>query len=416
MSAPAIRIEGLSKAYRVGAAQSAPGTFYELLSGLLSRGKREGGTHAASEFLALRDVDLEIAPGEVLGVVGRNGAGKSTLLKILARITAPTAGRVTIRGRVASLLEVGTGFHPELTGRENIFLNATILGMKRAEIERKLDAIIDFSGVEKFIDTPVKRYSSGMYVRLAFAVAAHVDADVLLVDEVLAVGDAEFQKRCLGTMTDVARRGRTVLFVSHNLTALANLCSAGVLLKDGRIAASGPIAEVLDGYTGRGSDTGTIELAAARAGQARISRVTVRAADNRAGWRAGESIPATSGVSIDVDVELPQAQVADVFLHCYNEEQVMVFSGGSFMQTHAGEPLAPGRHRFTCNMPGHLLNDGAYSLDVMLLIDRHDTIDSHPSVISFQVSDDFPRVPGWHWRPRGTVRPLLQWKTERTPC
>jgi ABC-type polysaccharide/polyol phosphate transport system ATPase subunit len=246
MQPPAIRIEGLSKKYRVGGATAAGRTFYEVLSGALLRRPSHEET---AEFWALRDIDLAIAAGEVLGIIGRNGAGKSTLLKVLARITAPTAGRVTIRGRVASLLEVGTGFHPELSGRENIYLNATILGMKRAEIDRKLDAIVDFSGIERFLDTPVKRYSSGMYVRLAFAVAAHVDADILLVDEVLAVGDAEFQKRCLGTMSDVARSGRTVIFVSHNLGAVEHFCQRGLYLQMGRVAEHGPIDRVVAAYS-----------------------------------------------------------------------------------------------------------------------------------------------------------------------
>jgi lipopolysaccharide transport system ATP-binding protein len=412
MQAPVIRIEGLSKKYRFGAAQSAPGTFYDLLSGALSRRGRRGSEHAPAEFWALRGLDLEIAAGEVLGIIGRNGAGKSTLLKILARITAPTEGRVTIRGRVASLLEVGTGFHPELTGRENIVLNATILGMTRAEIDRKLDAIIDFSGVEKFIDTPVKRYSSGMYVRLAFAVAAHVDADVLLVDEVLAVGDAEFQKRCLGTMTDVARRGRTVLFVSHNLTALANLCSRGVLLDRGRVAAAGELASVLDAYTGRAGETGEVRIDSSGASShARVARIAVGPAQAEARRPTGP-LPATTGLRIEVDVDLPTPEAIDVFLHCYNEEQVIVFSGGSFSKTESSPRLAAGRHRFTCELPGPLLNDGAYTLDIQLIRNRHDLVDSHPSVISFNVGDDYPRIPGWHWRPPGTVRPPTQWKRE----
>jgi lipopolysaccharide transport system ATP-binding protein len=243
MNAPAIRIEGLSKQYVVGTAHPH-GTLYEVLSNLFKRG--EPG--AEKQFWALRDVDAQIAPGEVVGVVGRNGAGKSTLLKILGRITAPTRGRVTIRGRVASLLEVGTGFHPELTGRENIFLNGTILGMKRPEIQRKLDAIVDFSGIEKFIDTPVKRYSSGMYVRLAFAVAAHVEADVLLVDEVLAVGDVQFQKKCLGKLEDIRGSGRTIFFVSHNAAAVRKLCSSALLLQSGRVAFHGTVGDTLSAY------------------------------------------------------------------------------------------------------------------------------------------------------------------------
>lgn len=200
------------------------------------------------DFWALRDVDFEVKRGEVVGIIGRNGAGKSTLLKALSRITEPTTGRIRMRGRVASLLEVGTGFHPELTGRDNIFLNGAILGMKRAEIRGKFDEIVAFADVERFLDTPVKRYSSGMYVRLAFAVAAHLHPEILIVDEVLAVGDAEFQKKCLGRMKDVSRSGRTVLFVSHNLEALRTLCQQGVLLENGRVKKTGPILDVLGEY------------------------------------------------------------------------------------------------------------------------------------------------------------------------
>src|SRR5262249_22137041 len=201
---------------------------------------------SAESFWALRGVSFSVADGEVVGVVGRNGAGKSTLLKLLSRITAPTEGRIRLRGRVASLLEVGTGFHPELTGRENVFLNGAILGMTRAEITRKFDEIVAFAEVERFLDTPVKRYSSGMYVRLAFAVAAHLDPEILLVDEVLAVGDAAFQRKCLGRMSDVARGGRTVLFVSHNLGAVRSLCSRSLYLRSGSLAMDGPTNATLD--------------------------------------------------------------------------------------------------------------------------------------------------------------------------
>jgi len=202
----------------------------------------------AEEFWAIRGINFEIRRGEVVGIIGRNGAGKSTLLKILSRITEPTEGRVEIRGRVASLLEVGTGFHPDLTGRENVFLNGAVLGMSRAEIRRKFDEIVAFADVERFIDTPVKRYSSGMYVRLAFAVAAHLEPEILIVDEVLAVGDAEFQRKCLGKMHDVAGLGRTVLFVSHNMAAVEQLCSYAVLLVSGRIESSGQVRSVISEY------------------------------------------------------------------------------------------------------------------------------------------------------------------------
>lgn len=256
----AIRVENLSKRYLVGheSASRAGESFREMLS----RGARRLGRTAADmargrqiiqgdeveEFWALRDVSFEVQRGEVLGVIGRNGAGKSTLLKILSRITEPTEGRVTIEGRVASLLEVGTGFHPELSGRENIVLNGAILGMSRRETKAKFDEIVEFAEVERFLDTPVKRYSSGMYVRLAFAVAAHLEPEILVVDEVLAVGDADFQRKCLGKLSDVAGRGRTVLFVSHNMSAIERLCTRAIHLGSGTIIDAGPTTEIIQSY------------------------------------------------------------------------------------------------------------------------------------------------------------------------
>ncbi len=259
---PAIRVSNLSKRYKLGLTHA--GSIRELASRwtdrLLGRkaallphelAKASGSAAQIDEegcFWALKGVSFEVQPGEALGIIGRNGAGKSTVLKILSRITAPTEGRIEINGRVASLLEVGTGFHPELTGRENVFLNGAILGMTKAEIRRRFDEIVAFAEIEKFIDTPVKRYSSGMYVRLAFAVAAHLEPEILIVDEVLAVGDADFQKKCLGKMQDVAHGGRTVLFVSHNLIAVRKLCQSAILLTNGTITSSGGVQGVVDDY------------------------------------------------------------------------------------------------------------------------------------------------------------------------
>lgn len=256
MSNIAIRCEGLGKQYRIGEREQYKAlrdVVTKALSAPLRRLRASAGTEGSNgkhkgTFWALKDLSFEIKSGEVVGVIGRNGAGKSTLLKILSRITAPTEGEVEVRGRVGSLLEVGTGFHPELTGRENIYLNGAILGMRRAEIKRKLDDIVTFSGVEKFLDMPVKRYSSGMYVRLAFAVTAHLESEVLIVDEVLAVGDAEFQKKCLGKMQDVAHSGRTVLFVSHNMAAVSNLCSSAMILQNGQITCHGDTNSMIDFY------------------------------------------------------------------------------------------------------------------------------------------------------------------------
>jgi len=265
MSDIAIKVENLSKLYQLG--EISTGTLsrdlYRWWAGVRGREDpyqkigqaNDRATKGTSDFVwALQDISFEVKKGEILGIIGRNGAGKSTLLKILSRVTKPTAGRIRVRGRMASLLEVGTGFHPELTGRENIFLNGAILGMRKDEIRRKLDEIVDFAGVERYLDTPVKRYSSGMYVRLAFAVAAHLEPEILVVDEVLAVGDAEFQKKCLGKMKDVSENdGRTVLFVSHNMDAIQKLCSRGLLLGQGTVMALGSTDDVLHKYLNEGA-------------------------------------------------------------------------------------------------------------------------------------------------------------------
>lgn len=263
MSQPIIQIENIGKAYRLGQADVKHAMFRDVLRNIVKaplrrfkelRGFREG----EDLFWALRNVSFDVQQGEVVGIIGRNGAGKSTLLKILSRITEPTEGKAILRGRVASLLEVGTGFHPELTGRENVYLNGAILGMSRAEITRKFDEIVAFAEIEKFLDTPVKRYSSGMYVRLAFAVAAHLEPEILIVDEVLAVGDAEFQKKCLGKMSDVTKEGRTILFVSHNMAAVKEICSRAILLKNGRTVHDGTPGDTLATYLGSRSDASLV--------------------------------------------------------------------------------------------------------------------------------------------------------------
>ena len=274
MSEPVVRLERLSKQYRIGrtdAYRTLRETLVEAFRAPFSWTWGEGQGPKEETVWALREVDLEVGPGEVLGLVGRNGAGKSTLLKILSRITEPTEGRAWTRGRVASLLEIGTGFHPELTGRENVLLSGALLGMGRHEVRQKLDQIVAFSGVDRFVDTPVKRYSSGMYLRLAFAVAAHLETEILLVDEILAVGDIAFQKRCLGRMRDVAQEGRTILFVSHNLSAVGNLCTSAALLHEGRLVERGEVARVLSLY--RGEVTGA--SGAARTGSAALRVLSV---------------------------------------------------------------------------------------------------------------------------------------------
>ena len=256
---PIIRVENLSKRYFLNKTNKSPDTIRDSLAEIVRApfGRLSGRPTSSTETLwALRDINLEVKPGEIVGIIGRNGAGKSTLLKILSRITEPTTGRIELYGRVGSLLEVGTGFHPELTGRENIFLNSVILGMSRKDIKKHFDEIVAFAEIEKFLDTPVKRYSSGMYVRLAFAVAAHMNPEILIVDEVLAVGDLAFQNKCLGKMEDVSLTGRTVLFVSHNMPAITRLCSRAVLLEGGSLMQEGSTADVISTYVEGAFSTG----------------------------------------------------------------------------------------------------------------------------------------------------------------
>lgn len=262
MTTPVISARGVSKQYELGGSTPLTNSLREaIVNGFRARFKPTAeSSRGRKTFWALDDVSFDVAEGEVVGVVGRNGAGKSTLLKVLSRITHPTRGRIEIHGRAASLLEVGTGFHQELTGRENIYLNGTILGMRKREIDRKLDEIVAFAEIEQFIDTPVKRYSSGMYVRLAFGVAAHLDPEILIVDEVLAVGDAEFQRKCLGKMNAVAQQGRTVLFVSHNMSAVRAICRTGIMLAHGRVVTRGAIDEVVEEYSRHMNSTGDSEL------------------------------------------------------------------------------------------------------------------------------------------------------------
>lgn len=304
-----ISVENLSKSYRLG--QIGSGTFSNDLklwwakargkpNPLLKIGEADHGNRDGEELWALRDVSFTVQQGEVLGIIGKNGAGKSTLLKILSRVTAPTTGKIKVKGRVASLLEVGTGFHPDLTGRENVYLNGAILGMNRKEIARKFDEIVDFAEVEKFIDTPVKRYSSGMYVRLAFAVAAHLDPEILVVDEVLAVGDARFQKKCLGKMGDVAKEGRTVLFVSHNMAAVSSLCSQCLLLDKGQVETSGETGSVINSYL---AATDNMSLTSLKLREDRVGngRVRLEEISFRSVNANGELIPSiVSGLALQV--------------------------------------------------------------------------------------------------------------------
>jgi lipopolysaccharide transport system ATP-binding protein len=304
----AIRAEGLGKSYRIGhEAQANYRTLRESLASLAARPLRRASRSSHETIWALKDVSFEVRRGEALGIIGRNGAGKSTLLKILSRITRPTLGRAEVYGRLGSLLEVGTGFHPELTGRENIFLNGAILGMTRSEIRRRFDEIVAFAETERFLDTPVKRYSTGMYMRLAFAVAAHLDTDLLVIDEVLAVGDSAFQRKCLGKMEDVAGQGRTVLFVSHNMAAISQLCSRALLIDGGRVVTEGPADEVVTDYLAMASRVGAVDLRdrhrSAWSGGATLQWADVRSRDSqsRVEFSVGDDVVIAFGFRLAPD-------------------------------------------------------------------------------------------------------------------
>jgi lipopolysaccharide transport system ATP-binding protein len=315
MSCPIIEVQAISKRYRLGDLNA--GSFREELHHLWERwrGKAPRKASVDRDFWALRDVSFEVQPGEVLGIIGRNGAGKSTLLKVLSRITEPTSGRAVLRGRVASLLEVGTGFHPELSGGENVYLNGAILGMRRAEIERKFDEIVAFAEVEKFIDTPVKRYSSGMYVRLAFAVAAHLEPEILLIDEVLAVGDVAFQKKCLGKMEGVSRSGRTVLFVSHNMSAVETLCPRSIFVDHGSCDGIGPSPEKIAQYlqkSGASKTATTLDDERIRSdGTAEFLNCRIRnqAGEEGAGPKTNEIFTLLIGVRVHLAIRFPVFQL-----------------------------------------------------------------------------------------------------------
>jgi lipopolysaccharide transport system ATP-binding protein len=413
-----ISVENISKQYRLG----------EVGTGTLShdvnrwwhkvRGKEDPylkigesndrSKKGESEYSwALRDVSFEVKQGEVLGIIGRNGAGKSTLLKILSRVTTPTTGKIKVKGRIASLLEVGTGFHPELTGRENIFLNGAILGMRKAEIARKLDEIIDFSGCERYIDTPVKRYSSGMYVRLAFAVAAHLESEILIVDEVLAVGDAEFQKKCLGKMKDVAGHGRTILFVSHNMIALRSLCQTGLLLSCGESLGLGEAGRMIDTYHGMNTQRLT-EVSwpgkedAPQDDLFRLHRIRVYGG-------AGDSdvITIDKEVCIEIDYELFND-------HPHVSVSTHVFAQGTcaFVTGNPGAPQDSGLHRIRFLIPGNLLNAENYSVTVFMIASATQLRLILPEVLTFEALEP-SRESDYQGRVIGAVRPLIPWLVER---
>jgi lipopolysaccharide transport system ATP-binding protein len=416
----AILTEGLSKRYRIGELHTSYGTLRDSLAGAARRLTGRGHDEHDEEIWALRDVTFEVPEGQVLGVVGRNGAGKSTLLRILTRITTPTSGRAEIRGRVGSLLEVGTGFHPELTGRENVFLNGSVLGMKQREIQAKFSEIVEFAGVEQFIDTPVKRYSSGMSVRLAFAVAAHLEPEILLVDEVLAVGDAEFQRRCLGRMEDLSGSGRTVVFVSHQMQAVAQLCDRAILLDKGEIDMDGPsepvVARYLQTVGGSGSTRDWPDLDSAP-GDDLVRLRSARVIDRE--HATVDSVDVRQPVGIEVTFGVLRSHGPPVFpkIKVYDARRDVAFNAFDTSERWH-EPTEEGLYTSTAWIPGNFLNEGLITVD--LGVCSFGPLKLHPhagciDAISFHVQDpgDGDSAMGlFTGQLRGVVRPLLEWTSE----
>jgi lipopolysaccharide transport system ATP-binding protein len=418
MSSTVIKVENLSKQYRLG--QVSTGSIAHDINRLwykvrgkedpyLKIGEANDRTNKGnSDYVwALQDINFEVKQGEILGIIGRNGAGKSTLLKILSRTTIPTIGSVKIKGRIASLLEVGTGFHPELSGRDNIYLNGAILGMTKREITRKFDEIVDFAGVERYIDTPVKRYSSGMYVRLAFGVAAHLEPEILIVDEVLAVGDAEFQKKCLGKMQDVSKKdGRTVLFVSHNMTAIKTLCSRSIWMEHGVIKQIGETDKIIDQYLIRYVESTNFK-------EIDYSQSPLFGNDNVKFLKASiESkkhiIRVNDSLSLYFEFEcfLEKAEL-NLSLVLYTKDDVCVLNTSSGI-ANGGNGLYFAR----CFIPANVLNDEFYRVRVLIVKDGSSSLIDIDNIISFQIND-VEREGNWYGKWIGVVRPDFNWQIEK---
>ncbi|MDH3973165.1 MAG: ABC transporter ATP-binding protein [Deltaproteobacteria bacterium] len=411
-----IKVENISKSYRIGKKVSYGSLRDEIMQTITALFKRHSMDDVEdNKIWALKDVSFEVKEGEVLGIIGKNGAGKSTLLKILSRITEPTSGRIAMRGRVVSLLEVGTGFHPELTGRENIYLNGAILGMTKKEIHSKFDEIVAFAEIEKFLDTPVKRYSSGMYVRLAFAVAAHLEPEILIVDEVLAVGDAAFQKKCLGKMGDVGKEGRTVLFVSHNMGAVKSLCSSALFISEGKLMAQGAVGHTIEQYfvtvAGEVADEGVVNWPDSETapGGKEMRLVSIRLLDREN--RPGSNFDTGKAISVEITYRLfEKIRGMRLILQLINSEGVIAFT--STDEDLRSDENSPGLYRTVCTIPGGLLNSGLYFVlihsgcpGVKVLVCGKELIRFHAEKTG-QHGSLYPEK----WL--GVIAPKLEWKTE----
>ena len=416
-----ISVEHVSKAYRLGMIGGATlkedfARWWAKLRGqpdpLLKIGQEDHQHRTGEQFWALDDVSFQVEEGEVLGIIGRNGAGKSSLLKILSQVTAPTSGEIKIKGRIASLLEVGTGFHPELTGRENIFLNGAILGMTKAEIRRKFDEIVAFSEIEEFLDTPVKRYSSGMYVRLAFAVAAHLEPEILIVDEVLAVGDSAFQKKCLGKMSEVAHGGRTVLLVSHNMGVVSALCEQIVLLERGHVVRIAGPSVVIPLYLGNETIGARVENVHSPSGRVTLIRAETQDAESkiRNQFHTGEPVI----VVIDFEVHAGPHSVINPVVEVCDEFDNSVFSTTNFNERDwYAHDTQTGRYRAVCELPRDILNDRSYTICVLLVEDLREALIRVPA-LQIEVIDSGQFRDIYNGPIGGYLRPLCKWRTSKT--
>jgi lipopolysaccharide transport system ATP-binding protein len=422
MSDIAVQTIGLGKMYRIGGERNKYRTLRDTLVQAairpIERIRHPGAaTHTSEVLWALKDVDLELRRGEALGIIGRNGAGKSTLLKVLSHITSPTEGRVELNGRVGSLLEVGTGFHPELTGRENIQLNGAILGMTRAEIRRKFDEIVEFSEIGRFLDTPVKRYSSGMYVRLAFAVAAHLDPEILIVDEVLSVGDAGFQKKCLGKMEDVAGGGRTILFVSHNMQAVRSLCTRAIQMEAGRLVNSGNSIEVVTEYLSQQADTAaSVSWEPGEGPGDDFARLlSVKVVD--AAGEVTNSVSTSEPIFVRMEFDLAKTDEAFCigFDLAASDGTVVLRTYQTDLEPLRWPRLAEGRNVLRCTIPPGILNDGRYFIHPRLSLHCIRWIVQTDAVVSFEAHLGHAVSPYARFVRPGIVAPVLQWCLAEEP-
>ena len=418
-----IKVSNLSKRYRIGLKEEMHDSLASSITAFLKsplksfrKLKNLSDTSEEGEdvFYALKNIDFEVKKGEVLGIVGMNGAGKSTLLKVLSRITEPSEGEIEIKGRVASLLEVGTGFHPDLTGRENIFLNGTILGMTKKEIIEKMEEIIEFSGVRKFIDTPVKRYSSGMRVRLAFSVAANLDPEILIIDEVLAVGDYEFQNKCLGKMQDVAHGGKTILFVSHNMAAVNQLCTRAILLKKGEKIADGTVAEIIEAYKSNnnvgGGENGYIKLVPQKELTFQLSELSLKNAQKE----ITSHFEYVDCIGVEIKFNIAQ-KLPNYYLHfnITNNDEIIVFSttDETLSDNYFCGDLEPGNYAYNFSLPSHLLKPGKYSINLYFCNQFYPVIQTCSNILQFEIIDTkTTRGIKQLYRKDTIVAPDVQWK------